>query len=75
MHDNNKRCLQECLLKQILLQPSLVTNLKLIVIIHFPMQFFNKSTIIARGNPVIIIKQKINIQMGAKVSNKLWFLG
>lgn len=53
MQDNNKRCLQECLLKHILLQPSLVTNLKLIVIIHFPMQLFNKSTVIARGNPVI----------------------
>lgn len=58
MHDNNKRCLQECLLKHILLQPSLVTNIKLIVIIHFPMQLFNKSTIIARGNPVIITKTK-----------------
>lgn len=61
MHKYHKtKDFYKSLLKHIvLLQPSLVTNLKLIAIIHSPMQLLNKSTIIARGNPKIIIKTKI----------------
>lgn len=47
----------KCLLKHILLQPSLVTNL--IIIIHSTMQLLNIITKIARGKRVVIIKTKI----------------